>query len=975
MKDVYLLKGERLAGQACSAASTVRSRVILPLAAAMTLLVVVFISIFVLEARQRQSEDIAHTATEVEALFRAQSTDGVQTMRSVMELLMRDRRLEAAFQARDRNKLFVLSEPILNDIRARNRITHFYYILPDRTMFLRVQVPDKFGDRIDRIVLREAQRTGKPFWGNEQGPFGSLTLRVNYPWFSDGKLLGYLEMGIEFEDIMQVIHQMLDATVFVAVHKQFLDRNKWESMKKRTGHRADWDEFPSVIVLSRTRPEIPAPIAAYMAGLREPHDPHAVRSFETAWEGRVAQTVVLPFTDLRGRELGELVVLRDVTAATVEHRQAVVGVAVLGVVIGGALMVFFYVLLGRVQRDVMDRRLAEAEVRSFNEELERKVEERTRQLLESKARFRRLVDANIIGVVFWRLDGTLDDANDAFLDIVGYSREDLRSGKISWTAITPPEFRAVDEEAAAELRATGSCRPFEKQYLRQDGRRVSVLIGGALFEGSKDRGVAFVLDLTERKQLEQQLSRRLHHLDVMERISRISLNSENVEELLERALDEILSVFNADRAWFLYPCDPDAPSWSVPMERTRPEWPGAFARGAVMPTTPDVAAVFRELLTSTDPLPYGPAASRNIPATVAEEFSIRSQIQMALRPREGSPWVMGLHHCAQAHAYSEDELLIFRAIGQRVADALSSLIILKNLRESTTQLVAAQEELVRIVTSISDYLWSAEIDANGNMTYLYCSPVVEDITGRPPEFYMQSPDRWLSTVHEEDRPRLFQALQRIATGKSEHEMEEYRVNLPDGSTRWVRDSAKVTRLAGGRARVNGVVSDISAYKQAATDSLTGIANRRMFERALESEIARSRRYDMPFALIMCDVDHFKEVNDAHGHDVGDGVLRGITQIMQANIRAVDLLARWGGEEFVVLSPQSSVDGVSAMADKLRAAIADQVFNEVRNVTASFGIAMYEPGDDAASLLKKADEALYKAKQNGRNRVEAVIERP
>ena len=202
-------------------------------------------------------------------------------------------------------------------------------------------------------------------------------------------------------------------------------------------------------------------------------------------------------------------------------------------------------------------------------------------------------------------------------------------------------------------------------------------------------------EVAEREQLEQQLSRRIYHLDVMERVSRISLSSKSIEELLERVLEEILSVFNADRAWFLYPCDPDAPSWSVPMECTRPEWPGAFARGAVIPMTPDVAGVFRELLASANPLPYGPATSHDVPAAVAEEFSIRSQIQMALRPRVGSPWDMGLHHCAQAHVYSEDELLIFRDIGERVADALSSTIILKDLRESTRQLAAAQEELVR----------------------------------------------------------------------------------------------------------------------------------------------------------------------------------------------------------------------------------------------------------------------------------------
>ncbi len=200
--------------------------------------------------------------------------------------------------------------------------------------------------------------------------------------------------------------------------------------------------------------------------------------------------------------------------------------------------------------------------------------------------------------------------------------------------------------------------------------------------------------IAERKQLEQQLSRRLHHRDIMERITQISFESTAVEELLKKVLDEILIVFNADRAWFLYPCDPDAPSWSVPMERTRPEWPGAFARGMVIPMTPEVAEVLREVLASNKPLPYGPAASRDIPAAVAKQFSIRSQIQMALRLRVGSPWAMGLHHCAQAHAYDEDELMLFNDIGQRVADVLSSMIMLNNLRESEQKFRALFEGMV-----------------------------------------------------------------------------------------------------------------------------------------------------------------------------------------------------------------------------------------------------------------------------------------
>ena len=343
-----------------SVASGVRLRVILPLALAMVLLVGTFVTIFIFVTRHHEINDAARTAASVDVMFREQSAEGTQVMRSIMELLLQDRTLEAALRARDRQKLLELSAPILNEIKAKNRITHFYYILPDRTMLLRVQAPGKHGDKIERFVLQEAQRTGKPFWGNEQGPLGSFTLRVVYPWISNDEVIGYLEMGIEFEDIMQGIKNFLDVEVFVAINKSFFDQAKWEEAQAKRNGPVPWNEFPTVVVLSRTTPAIPAPIASYFGALGEQH---SKRSFEIAWDQKVAQTIVLPFANLRGQELGELVVVRDITAGASQRRQALIGVAILGTVIGGGLILLFYILLGRVQCDVAQRtaRLGEAQ--------------------------------------------------------------------------------------------------------------------------------------------------------------------------------------------------------------------------------------------------------------------------------------------------------------------------------------------------------------------------------------------------------------------------------------------------------------------------------------------------------------------------------------------------------------------------------------------------------------------------------------
>jgi PAS domain S-box-containing protein len=126
-------------------------------------------------------------------------------------------------------------------------------------------------------------------------------------------------------------------------------------------------------------------------------------------------------------------------------------------------------------------------------------------LQEREAKIRRLVEANIIGIISWKLSGQIMDANEAFLRMVGYGRDDLVSGGVSWRDLTPDRWRAADDQVLAELAATGICEPFEKEYFRKDGSRVPVMVGAALLEGRRDEGVAFVVDLSEQKRAEHAL--------------------------------------------------------------------------------------------------------------------------------------------------------------------------------------------------------------------------------------------------------------------------------------------------------------------------------------------------------------------------------------------------------------------------------------------------------------------------------------
>ena len=162
--------------------------------------------------------------------------------------------------------------------------------------------------------------------------------------------------------------------------------------------------------------------------------------------------------------------------------------------------------------------------------------------------------------------------------------------------------------------------------------------------------------------------------------------------------------------------------------------------------------------------------------------------------------------------------------------------------------------------------------------------------------------------------------------------------------------------------------------QATTDRLTGLYNRAKFDEALAQEIERSQRYQTCLALIMYDIDHFKQINDTYGHQVGDAVLVRLSRMVSGQLRKTDVLARWGGEEFAILV--SGLDGLAASqtAEKLRSIIERTVFDTmVGGITCSFGVAQYVEGDTPTTLVARADHALYRAKAHGRNRVELASE--
>ncbi len=259
--------------------------------------------------------------------------------------------------------------------------------------------------------------------------------------------------------------------------------------------------------------------------------------------------------------------------------------------------------------------------------------------------------------------------------------------------------------------------------------------------------------------------------------------------------------------------------------------------------------------------------------------------------------------------------------------------------------------------------------------FIYINPVFREITEYTADELMSVNP--VELVHPEYREKVRQLLTRRVLNKKRPISSTMKIVTKDGNEKWVELRANAVQHRGTPAVLINL-SDMTERKRleeqlknaATIDRLTGVCNRQTFETELIREVKRSLRHHTQFSLIMADIDNFKNINDTYGHQVGDYVLATIAQLVKKNIRGYDTLGRWGGEEFMILAPESPLKSAVYLAEKLKVLIEQNLFRTVTKVTASFGVAQFAD-ESPDNLVKRVDDALYVAKSNGRNRVESA----
>ena len=209
-----------------------------------------------------------------------------------------------------------------------------------------------------------------------------------------------------------------------------------------------------------------------------------------------------------------------------------------------------------------------------------------------------------------------------------------------------------------------------------------------------------------------------------------------------------------------------------------------------------------------------------------------------------------------------------------------------------------------------------------------------------------------------------------------YQLQEKTLGWPDGRTVKCSVAVDITELKATQNRLAEAHAELALKNKeleslSVTDRLTGLFNRLKLDGTLQQEVGRAERYGHPFSVIMLDIDCFKLVNDELGHQAGDSALQFVADTLRSNIREVDVVGRWGGEEFLILCPDTALDGACLIAEKIRVQIESACVVSKFRLTASFGVTQFAPGDTISSLVTRADKAMYLAKANGRNRVERI----
>jgi PAS domain S-box-containing protein len=368
-------------------------------------------------------------------------------------------------------------------------------------------------------------------------------------------------------------------------------------------------------------------------------------------------------------------------------------------------------------------RLAPAVLRALEEAHNRREHREAQEALRrSNDLLRAIIEATPVAIAGLDLEGRVRSVwNPAAEKMLGWSAQEVMGKPLPIVpADRREEFKRIRKQISRGVPLEGK----EECHQRCDGTPIDYSIYASPLHDSQGQvtgNICVLVDITERKQAERERLANLRFFENMDTINRTIQWTTNLEKMMRESLNAVISIFDCDRAFLMYPCDPESATWSVPMECNKAPYPGVEDLKSELPMDPQVARTLRILLTEDGPVAFGAGAPHELPETVAKRFSIKSFMAMAIYPKIGSPWQFGIHQCAYARDWTAEEMRMFEAIGRRLADGLSSLLSYRDLREN-------EKFLDKVVEHIPDMIFVKDAQT---LSFVRFNKAGEQLVGYP----------------------------------------------------------------------------------------------------------------------------------------------------------------------------------------------------------------------------------------------------
>ncbi len=485
------------------------------------------------------------------------------------------------------------------------------------------------------------------------------------------------------------------------------------------------------------------------------------------------------------------------------------------------------------------------------------------------------------------------------------------------------------------------------------------------------------LEVLERNLAEEQTARKSKLLDAINQILQQSLADRGDHTLGHTFLH---AACHLTASPFGFTVEQKEGFWQMVANYQSPE-AGMNKKLTSLPQAFEMGGIWQQLVETGEPVSVSVAEDQPFWRPLPKSFpEIKSLLAVPLRKDLQVTGFVALANNKEGYALMDQSDI------QSLARAFIEALLRKRVEKAKT---VSERRLSLALESANEGLW----DYSPKSGYIYYSPRWFAMLGYISDEYPNTLETWRTLSHPDELPFLEGALKSVSGGDEEDFIIEIRMLSRAGQWRWIQVRGRaVERDANGLvARIVGTLIDISKYKQvemalqkannelqrlAALDDLTQIANRRRFDDRLSQEWRRAQRERITLALIICDIDFFKDYNDTYGHLKGDDTLFAVAQAINASLkRPMDLVARYGGEEFAMILPSTAITGAKRVAKEVREAVAalgiEHKSSKVRpHITLSFGVAAVIPSKDlpAKTLVEKADQALYCAKAQGRDRV-------